>query len=58
VNRTLRSRHRWLWILVVMVLLTGGWYAVGSVGSVVPMRPSPQAGLGQPALPGHADGVP
>jgi hypothetical protein len=58
VNRTLRSRHRWLWILVVMVLLTGGLYAVCSVGPVVPTRPSPQARLGQPALPGQADGEP
>jgi hypothetical protein len=58
VNRTLRSRHRWLWIFVVMVLLTGGWYAARSVAPVVPTRPSPQARLGQPALPEHGDGVP
>jgi hypothetical protein len=48
VNRTMRSRHRWLWIVVVMVLLTGGWYAVCPVGPVAL----------QPALPAHADGVP
>jgi hypothetical protein len=48
VNRTLRSRHRRLWIAVVMILLTGGWYAMWQVGPVA----------WQPALPANADGVP
>jgi hypothetical protein len=35
-NRTLRRRHRRLWIAVAIVLLVGGWSAVRQRASTAP----------------------